>query len=210
MAAIDRRLRGVHTAIPGTIVSYDATTQRAVIKPAVEIESAVGGEFIALPNISNVPVVWPRGSGGGGHCPLVQGDGVLLIFPEQDPGAWLASVGSQPQTHRRHGLSSPFAIPGATPDANPLPTSAASSSAASWTGPTGAVGVHATATGVALGTLAASDPVVLQSLLQTAIQTAATAAVGAAVPNDGGKVALQTFASTFATQLIGALKVTAE
>ena len=203
LAAIGTALRGLHTAAPGEVVTYDPATQTGTIRIAVDIEVS-DGVFEPVQPIPEVPILWPRGTGGALHFPLAPGDGVLVVFCESDPGPWLASLGSQPALARRHGIY-PVALPGFTPLARPLPASQAPATAAAFTGPAGAVGVYPGASQVQLGTLSAVDPVVLESLLKGAISTAVAAAVAAAVPEDGGKAAFAAFGSSLSGIPIGAL-----
>jgi hypothetical protein len=87
-AAVDRRLKGVHTAMLGEIVSYDYTCSATL---ATQLD---GQEVEAL---EDVPVVVP----GAWEA----GDPVLLVFSEEDCSAWLTSgaVAAAP-SKRRHGL----------------------------------------------------------------------------------------------------------
>lgn len=208
LAAIGTALRGLHTAAPGEIVIYDPATQTGTIRLAVELEVS-DGVFQAVPPIPEVPIAWPRGAGGALHFPLAPGDGVLVVFCESDPGPWLASLGSRPALARRHGLY-PVALPGFTPLARALSASQAPAASAALTGPGGTVGVFPGAAVVQLGTLAAMDPVVLESKLKLAIAAACTAAVAGAVEMDGGAAAFTAFASSISAAVVGALKVAGE
>lgn len=90
------RLRGVHTAMLGEIRAYSEADQAAEVTLAVQLEVS-GGEFEALPPLSDVPVLWPGAWAAGDPC--------LLVFCEEDFSKWL-STGSveQPEVLRRHGL----------------------------------------------------------------------------------------------------------
>lgn len=111
-AAIDRRQRQLHTALPGVVDSYDATTQTASVSLSVQLETAEGGTFERVPSLADVPVVWPGGAVGFFHGDLSAGDPVMCIFSEADFGGWLAT-GSvlPPDFQRRHGLNG-VAVPG--------------------------------------------------------------------------------------------------
>lgn len=213
VAAIETRLRGVHTAIPGTVVAYDPTTQTATIQPGVKLEIS-SGVWESVPPIPEVPIQWPGGTGGAFHAALAPGDGVLLICPEQDPTGWILGLGADLESKRRHSLGG-FAIPGIRPVAKTMPAAAAAASGATVSGPTGGPTAHWTPAAILLGSLAAVDPVVLDSKLKTAIANACTAAAAspsAVVPAGGGSIAptFVAFANSFAAALIGALKVKGE
>ena len=105
-------LGGVHTALPGTIESYDYATCTASVKPSVQRRYS-DGTVVDLPIISQVPVVWPRSSAGSISFPLNRGDGVLLVFAEQSLDEWLSiGAGVAPDDDRRNHISDAVAIPG--------------------------------------------------------------------------------------------------
>lgn len=203
-AAISSRLRGLHTAAPGEIISYDHATQTATVQIAVELEIARGVTERIAP-LRDVRIAWPRAGATSLHLPLSPGDGVLVVFSEQDPSAWLSGVGSAPQTAGRHGLF-PFAIPGISPV--PLPPTATSPTDAVLS--CGALAARVGPTGVQLGTVAAADPIVVALRLKAAVAAAAAAAVTAAISGDGGAAAFTAFASTFADAAIEALNARAD
>ena len=49
----------IHTCLPGKVDSYDITTHKATVKPLLKKKLKDGSE-LALPSITNVPVIWPR------------------------------------------------------------------------------------------------------------------------------------------------------
>lgn len=109
----------IHTALPGRIRSYDASTQtadvtlgaRRVVRAADEDTDEDTSE--AYPILVAVPVVWPRGGGYRVHAPLAAGDGVLVIFPESSIDRWLDSGDAgDPAIPTRHGIDGAIAIPG--------------------------------------------------------------------------------------------------
>lgn len=122
--AIESRLLEVHTAIPGKVVSYDATTQTAEVTPVVqraEPREDGGNTLTPLPSIPNVPVKWPRGGGMGFSLFLKPGDHVTLLFNEAATGHWRSSGELAPAGDlRRHSLGYPIALPGAAHEADPL------------------------------------------------------------------------------------------
>lgn len=110
--AIESRLVDVHTAMPGVIVSYDSSKQQAQVQPSLQRKFA-GGTVSALPPISNVPVVHPRGGTASILLPIAAGDPCLLIFSERSLDNWKSQGGiSDPADTRKHHLSDAFCIPG--------------------------------------------------------------------------------------------------
>lgn len=105
----------LHTGMPARVVSYDASTQRADVRPVVQrtVPRVDGGTHLEdLPVIRSVPVLWPGGGGFAIHCPLAAGDDVYLLIPEQDPQSFLESgTPGAPIDHRRHHLAGAFALP---------------------------------------------------------------------------------------------------
>ncbi len=115
---LDARLRELHVAGPGRVVSYNASRETVDVQPqfqrTIETEDRV---FLheAYPIIPDVPIAWP--SGNGGDCfftiPLAAGDPVLLVFLERDPGAYRDSGDTGPTGDlRMHGLGGAVAYPG--------------------------------------------------------------------------------------------------
>lgn len=108
--AIDSTMLETHTALPGVVQSFDATTQLADVQ--VTIRRTLAGEPVNLPLLASVPVRFLRCGSFTITLPLVQGDHVLLIFSERSIDTWLTSGEiSSPADVRRHSLSDAFAIP---------------------------------------------------------------------------------------------------
>lgn len=93
---ITSRLRGVHTALPGTITSYDAATVTATIDLAVELE-ATAGAFQRVPPLEDVPVTTPGAWSNGDKC--------LVVFCEESFAKWFDTGSVEPpDVLARHGL----------------------------------------------------------------------------------------------------------
>lgn len=88
-ACIDRRLEGVHTACPGTIVSFSASSQTATCRTRLPDAET----------LEDVPVCIPGDWSSG--------DPVLLVFCEREFDSDLADAGEE----RRHGTSAAIAVP---------------------------------------------------------------------------------------------------
>ena len=92
----------LHCALPGTVVSFDAETQTAVIQPAVKTASCV-----ELPVLRDVPVFMPV------SFEIQEGDACLVIFADRDIDAWFESGETEvPPSGRMHSLSDGFAFVG--------------------------------------------------------------------------------------------------
>lgn len=59
---VQRGLRGIHTAMPGRIVSFDAAKGIATVKPAMKFKKP-DGKTMDFPQVTGVPVVFPQGAG---------------------------------------------------------------------------------------------------------------------------------------------------
>jgi hypothetical protein len=102
--------RGIWTALPGIIESYDGV--RASVLPSI-LEIAGDGDTLANQVISNVPVIWPGSSQGSASLPLNKGDGVLLIFMSRSVDEWKGTGQVvAPADLRTHNLTDCVAIPG--------------------------------------------------------------------------------------------------
>ena len=180
----------LHVAAPGTIVSYDASTQQAEVTlgfRAVPLEED-GVEAPDPPiKIPGVRVMWPGSSVSYDTHPLVAGDTGLLIFADRALDEWYRKGGAvDPIDARAHSLADAVFLPGLRPDANAI------------TPPTDATArvIHHDAL-IKLGA-AASQFVALADLVKTNLDTL-KAAIAAAptVPLDGG--------AAFKSSLVAAL-----
>lgn len=209
-AAVERKLRGVHTALPGQVVAYDPLTQTATIQIVVQVEIA-RGQYVDLPPLQEVTVAQPLTATHYLHLPITSGDHCVVIFYEQDPSEWLTKGTSTPAILRRHGFY-PVAYLGARLPAQCLTASEAPAGMAALgaRAPGACVGVSAAS--VLLGSLVATDPVVLESKLRTAFASACTAAGAVATPAAGAPMmpVFQAFAGAISSALLGALKVKGE
>lgn len=95
-AALTARLRGVHTALPGTIKGYSEANQTATVELAVQLETTVE-QFAKVPDLADVPVVWPGAWSAGDRC--------LIVFSEEDFSKWWETSSVEPPSVlQRHGL----------------------------------------------------------------------------------------------------------
>ncbi len=114
---IDSRITKIHTALPGTVVSYDASTGRAQVKPSGTYKCPDDRE-LEYPIIHNVPIIMP--TSGGGSCgvsmPIEAGDSVLLHFSQTQLDSFL--TGNPSEDKRQHDLNDCIATPGLRADAH--------------------------------------------------------------------------------------------
>lgn len=109
------QLYDVHTALPGQIVSYDYSTQKASIQPCLK-KSYLDGTTQEMPILNNVPVIFPRSGEASFTFPVLPGDTCLLLFIERSTDLW-KSVGGivAPNDPRKFDLSDAVAIMGLIP-----------------------------------------------------------------------------------------------
>ena len=119
--AINNRLTDVNICMPGEIVSYDYTQQRAKVQPALN-QKYNNGEVINLPIIHNVPVIHPASGGASITFPVNTGDNVMLVFSQKSLEEWLSS-GEQvtPDDPRQNDLTDAIAILGLRSFSEPSP-----------------------------------------------------------------------------------------
>lgn len=106
----------IHTAIPGTVVSYDSGSGRASVQPFGAYKTEDGRSF-DFPIIHNVPVCFPCGSGGavGVTFPIKAGDRGIVIFSESQMDDFLS--GGDSEDPRKFALSDAMFVPGLYPAA---------------------------------------------------------------------------------------------
>ena len=96
--------KGINTAIPGTIVTYDQATRRARVRPSLRRRDE-NGTVSDRPDVSDVPVLWPGGDGVTAHGSLQENDQVLLVYSQRGYRAFLE--GHTPAAQDTDGLMSP-------------------------------------------------------------------------------------------------------
>lgn len=122
---IDARLAGLHVSMPGKVLSYNATTQRAVVQPLVlRTYRDEDGETATerLPAIPDVPIEFPGTGPFSIHWPIAAGDTIELGFASISLDRWKAKGGfTDPGDARRFALSDAVGRPGlrAHPDRIP-------------------------------------------------------------------------------------------
>lgn len=123
--ALEARIADVHVSMPGEIVSYDAATQTASVKPCLrrvvfsEDDEQIEEEYQP---IQNVPVSFPGGAGFTIHFELAAGDTGDLVFSTFSHNEWQATGRvSAPGDLKPHNLGAAKFYPGIRHTKNPTP-----------------------------------------------------------------------------------------
>ncbi len=106
---------GIHTILPGQIISYDGhSTRKAEVKPMVKLRN-VHNQIIEIDPIKNVPVLFPSTKNFNFLFPLNKNDGCLLLFAESSIGNFLLNAtnnATDADDLNRFDLSDCICIPG--------------------------------------------------------------------------------------------------
>jgi hypothetical protein len=106
----------IRVAIPGIVQSFDPVEQTVTVQPAIRerVRDSDGNmQYVDLPLLLDVPVVFPRAGGFVLTMPVNPGDECLVVFADMCIDAWWSNSGVQNQIEkRRHDLSDAFAILG--------------------------------------------------------------------------------------------------
>lgn len=109
---LQQRLKDVHTALPGTVETYDPEAKRARVQPAIRLLLTDGTTRRRSPLI-NVPVVFPSGGGYTLLFPVEAGDTVLVVFSQRGLAAFKrAFEESDPTLGHLFDASDGVALPG--------------------------------------------------------------------------------------------------
>ena len=110
--AFEQLVKGIYTAMPGEIVAYDPATQRATVRPLIQVLDTIGLAH-TRPEIADVPVWFPSGGGFTMFVPLAEGDPVLLLFSMRGLTAWKEDGGvSAPDEGVLFSANDAIALPG--------------------------------------------------------------------------------------------------
>ena len=113
----------LRVAIPGHIVSYDATKRTASIAIGENLVLNDGTVIDLKAPLVDVPVFTLRGAGIHIGMPIGPGDECLVIFADFNIDAWHSAGGQQtPPTTRQHDISDGFAFVGPSSLAKPIVT----------------------------------------------------------------------------------------
>ena len=111
MRVVQKAMRETRVAMPARLDGYEAGSRRARVQVLVP-ERLDDGREVDQPIIPDVPVGTIGGGGGGVTMPLASGDTGLVIFMDQDTGAYFSDdeTGRQ-DSGRRHSMNDAVFIP---------------------------------------------------------------------------------------------------
>lgn len=114
---IKRNINGIHTALPGKIVSFDADKGLATVLPLIKYIKDDGAS-IDYPQISGVPVLFPQSCNQNVSItfPIKENDGCLIVVAEQSIDTWM--YGQETSTNLMFDLTNSICIPGLYAKAN--------------------------------------------------------------------------------------------
>ena len=104
----------IHTACPATIVSFDAGTCIASVKPEM-LYYKTDGTTLDYPIIIGVPVFMPRAGAAQITYPVKEGDSCLLVFSERSLDEWMGKGSVDNHDPRRYDLTDAFCFVGMCP-----------------------------------------------------------------------------------------------
>lgn len=114
--AVESSIASMRKVMPGRVVKYNTTTQRASVQPLLpDGYTNERGERVVedLPVVNEVPIVFQGSGGARVRFPIHVGDTVLLLFADGSLDRWLhKGDGGDPKDDRRHHLTDAIAIPG--------------------------------------------------------------------------------------------------
>lgn len=120
----DGRQSQIHTAMPGTIVDFDAKSMSATVQLAIQgVQTKLDGtrQNITIAPLQHVPVFF---TGAGGHTltyPIAAGDECLVVFSERNIDAWYQHGGVHPPMDwRMHDINDGIALMGSRSQPNVL------------------------------------------------------------------------------------------
>lgn len=113
-------VQGVHTAIPGKIVSYDPAKCEAEIMPYGKFKKP-NGEYMNYPQLNHIPIMFPQSCGQDFSIvyPVNPGDECLILVQEQTLDTWRGG-GAESDNDLRFDLTNSVAIMGMFAKPQPL------------------------------------------------------------------------------------------
>lgn len=124
----------IRTCMPGKVVSFDASTQRASVLPGIKMKVVLDDQvtYEDMPVITNVPITIPMGFGGNAMVtfPIRSGDPCMIMFADRAIDNFLQSGESEnpgnnlnedTTTPRSHHLSDAICMPGLVADPQVIP-----------------------------------------------------------------------------------------
>ena len=119
MALVKEAFTSLNCHQIGTIVSFDAAKQSAVV--TINMKRVINGVAGDYPLLLDVPVISLFGGAGYLTFPITAGDTCLVLFNDRDIDSWWTTGGasSPPNSPRLHDISDGIALVGIRPASNP-------------------------------------------------------------------------------------------
>ena len=116
---VQRSIKGIHTAMPGVILSFNPESGLASVLPSAKYRKP-DGTSVDYPQITGVPVLFPQSMAQNAAIafPVKAGDGCLIVFAEQSIDYWM--YGQETSTDLAFDLTNAVCIPGLYAAANPF------------------------------------------------------------------------------------------
>lgn len=103
-SAIKQRISEIRTGMPGEIISFDAGTCTATVKPLLKFYTA-DDQVLDYPLIIGVPVFMPHAGNAQITYPVKAGDGCWIVFAERSIDEWLGKRDGDNHDPRQYDLS---------------------------------------------------------------------------------------------------------
>lgn len=111
---IENGISNIHTACPGSIVSFDAGTCIASVLPKMTYYKS-DGTTLEYPVITGVPVFMPRAGNAQITYPVKAGDSCIIVFSERSIDEWMGKGNEGEHDPRRYDLTDAFCFVGMCP-----------------------------------------------------------------------------------------------
>lgn len=117
LSAFEGMQSALWTALPGIVQDVNLAEMTCTVQAAIQVQvqkQDYSFEWVDLPPLIHVPLVFPSAGGCSITFPIAAGDEVLVIFASRCIDAWWQSGGykNQQLDFRMHELSDGFALPG--------------------------------------------------------------------------------------------------
>ncbi len=113
---LDGRQSRIWTALPGIIESVDLSAMTVSVQPAIQgvVTNPDGSyNYVKLPLLVDVPIIFPNGGGFSLTFPIEQGDECLVMIASRCIDSWWQNGGiGIPMEDRMHDLSDGFCLVG--------------------------------------------------------------------------------------------------
>lgn len=113
-AIIKQRIGEIHTALPGTIVKFDAGSCIATVKPSLSYYAA-DESILEYPLITGVPVFMPRAGNAQITYPVKAGDSCWVCISERSLDEWMNKGSTDNHDPRQYDLTDAVCFVGMCP-----------------------------------------------------------------------------------------------